>query len=166
VLRYLELHHWFAPRISIIASRQTATTVSWRILRLKGYQIVEANLTELRPLVRARDKKDVILAYLNVLISQARISGCTKGRGHPFGSSRGWLSSRLVHGGIFTLAPGTSRDDGDLLNEEVGERRRGDGRVKERARIVFARARVRESVSKNNGLQHPSPLRLDENVTQ
>lgn len=69
------------------------------------------------------------------------------------------LTLRLVHGGIFTLAPGTSRDDGDLLNEEVGEgeRRRGDGRVKERARIVFARARVRESVSKNNSLQHPPP---------
>lgn len=48
----------------------------------------------------------------------------------------------------------------DLLNEgtEGGrerERRRGDGRVKERTRIVLAR----ESVSKNNGLQHPpTPL--------
>lgn len=42
--------------------------------------------------------------------------------------SRGWLSSRLVHRGIFTLAPGTSRDDGDLLNERTEERR---GRRKE-----------------------------------
>lgn len=70
------------------------------------------------------------------------------------------------------MALGTSRDDGDLLNERGGSRaggggrRRGDGRVKERARIVLARARVRESVSKNNGPQHPLPLRLDENVTQ
>ena len=71
--------------------------------------------------MHAYNKKDVTLAYLNVLISQARISGCTKSWGRPFDSSRGWLSSRLVHGGIFTLAPGTSRDDGDLLNEEVGE---------------------------------------------
>lgn len=35
--------------------------------------------------------------------------------------------ARLVHRGIFTLAPGTSLDDGDLLNEETG----GEGKRRE-----------------------------------
>lgn len=130
----------------------------WRTLRFKGYQR-DANRAAFAH-TRARDKKDVILAYLNVLISQARISGCTKGRGRPFGSSRGGGSHSAWSMGEFSL----------WLRERAatmviylmrklgrGERRRGNGRVKERARIVFARARVRESVSKNNGLQHPPP---------
>lgn len=40
--------------------------------------------------IRARvDEKGVVLAYLNVLISPARISGCTKGCGRPFGAAGG-----------------------------------------------------------------------------
>lgn len=35
------------------------------------------------------DERGVVLAYLNVLISPARISGCTKGRGRPFGAAGG-----------------------------------------------------------------------------
>lgn len=35
------------------------------------------------------NEKGVILAYLSVLISPARISGCTKGRGRPFGAVGG-----------------------------------------------------------------------------
>lgn len=98
---------------------------------------------------RAPDEKGVILTYLNVLISPARISGCTKGAEGVSSAQRGHGSHPgPVHGGIFTLAPGTSRDDGDLLNgrgleerEGKRERRRGDGKVKKQAHALFSRGR-------------------------
>lgn len=116
----------------------------------------------MRPVVRARDKKDVILAYLNVLISQARISGCTKGRERPFGSSRGggggshparsmgefslWLRERAATMVIYLMRR-LGRDNVAEGTEEL----RSEHALSSRGRGV------RESVSKNNGPQHPVP---------
>lgn len=177
-LRYLELYHWFAPRISSIATlsqrRDNCVLAHFATQRTSASKRKPSCVCpHARASERARDKKDVILAYLNVLISQARISGCTKAEGVPSVAAGGgggshparsmgefslWLQERAATMVIYLMRR-LGRGGG-------GQRRRGNGRVKERARIVFARARVRESVSKNNGLQHPLPLHLDENVTQ
>lgn len=58
---------------------RTPTTVFWRILRLKGHRNRRKPNRVAPARMCAYNKKDVILAYLNVLISQARISGCIKG---------------------------------------------------------------------------------------
>lgn len=96
--------------------------------------------------------------YLNVLISPARISGCTKGPGRPFGAAGGgggsltlrprsmgefslWLRERAATMVIYLMRESLPGREGEgRRGVRKRERRRGDGRVKERARIVSARA--------------------------
>lgn len=86
-------------------------------------------------------------------------------RARSMGEFSLWFRERAATMVIYLMRKG-------LVGTRTGGRgrRRGDGRVKERARIVSARTwGVRESVSKNNGPQRPRappPPRPDENVTQ
>ena len=165
-----------------LASRQNTKQLwySGVFLRLKGHRGIDANLTELRPLACARvQEKKMSLSRVsqcfNLSSSDFRLH--KRAEGVPSIAARGgggWLSSRPVRGGIFTLAPGTSRDDGDLLNEEVGEGGGGGGgNVAEgteelrSGHALSSRGRGREKVCRKTMACciHPS-LHLDENVTQ